>query len=110
MASYINIHLQLTKDVLQSIGKDNTYVTRYQHVERILSHIYENVQRCARKETKLVYNLCYDLPLGANNDPLIIPELMKKLAAEFTGCKIEHIETKGYHGNIVERFIIIDWC
>jgi hypothetical protein len=42
-------------------------------------------------------------------DEKFMAELMKKLHAEFTGCKIEYVETKGYDGSIIEKVIVIDW-
>jgi hypothetical protein len=107
-SKYINIHLQLTKEVLQSIGKDNTYVSRYQNIEGVLTDIYQNVQREALgRKTKYIYMINNRNISG--QDEKFMAELMKKLAAEFTGCKIEYVETKGYDGSVIEKVIVIDW-
>jgi len=109
MTSYINIHLQLTKEVLQAIAKDNAYVSRYKSIETIMTEIYGSVQREALAgKTKCIYKRCYyDCLNGQEN--VYIMELMKKLESEFTSCKIEYVETKGYEGNILEKIIVIDW-
>ena len=108
MTSYINNHLQLTKEALQSITKDDTYVSRYQRIETVLADIYGNVQHEARGgKTTYVYKFRYDISSG--QEEKFIAELMKKIAAEFIGCKIDYVETKGYDGTIIERVIVIDW-
>jgi hypothetical protein len=109
MTSYINIHLQLTKEVLQAIAKDKAYVSRYKSIETIMTEIYGSVQREALAgKTKCIYKRCYyDFLNGQENQYMM--DLMKKLESEFTSCKIEYIETKGYEGNIIERVIVIDW-
>lgn len=108
MTSYINIHLQLTKEVLQSITKDSAYVSRYKHVETVVADIYGNVQREALGgKTKYIYKFRYNIANGQEGS--FMAELMKKLHAEFTDCKIDYVETKGYDGTIIERVIVIDW-
>jgi hypothetical protein len=109
MTSYINVHLQLTKDVLQAIVKDNAYIERYKQTEQILGDIYKNVQSNATyKKTKYIYNINQYWVSGQKNE-LLIDELTRKLKNEFTGCKIEYVETKGYDGSVIERIIVIDW-
>lgn len=111
-SKYINIHLQLTKEVLQSIKNDNTYVSRYQNIERIVADIYQNVQREALgRKTKYIYRVNYNLQYNFAGDQEVqfMAELMKKLTSEFTGCKIEYVETKGYDGSVIEKVIVIDW-
>jgi hypothetical protein len=108
MTSYINIHLQLTKEVLQSISKDTAYVSRYKHVETVIADIYGSVQREALGgKTKYIYKFRYDIVSGQEQQ--FMAELMKKLHAEFTGCKIDYVETKGYDETVIERVIVIDW-
>ena len=106
MNSYVNVHLQLTKEVLQAIGKDHQYISRYQRTETILADIYRKVQSEAmNKKTKFIYNM----NALSQNDTHLIPEITRKLRNEFTGCMIEYVETKGYDGSVVERVIVIDW-
>ena len=106
--SYMNIHLQMTKEVLQAIGKDISYITRYKRSETIISDIYGSVQREALSgKTRFIYKICHDFPPEQQQQN--IADLMKKLQAEFTGCKIEYVETKGYDGSVIERIIVIDW-
>jgi len=114
MTSYINIHLQLTKEVLEAIGKDKAYAKRYNHVESMIRIIYKNVQQQALGgKTKYIYNINCNF-VGDNyvlceNKDQVIADLIKRLKSEFTGCIIEYVETKGYDGNILERVIVIDW-
>jgi hypothetical protein len=97
MTSYINIHLQLTKEVLQAIGKDIYYISRYKLSEAIVSEIYANVQKEALcGKTRFIYKICHNFPPDQQQEN--IADLMKKLQAEFTSCKIEYVETKGYDG------------
>uniref|UniRef100_A0A6C0D6L0 Uncharacterized protein n=1 Tax=viral metagenome TaxID=1070528 RepID=A0A6C0D6L0_9ZZZZ len=115
MTSYINVHLQLTKDVLQAITKDRAYAIRYNHVEKMISIIYKNVQFEALygKKTKYIYNIDYNFHschhLILENKDHVIADLIQRLKSEFTGCKIEYVETKGYDGSVIERIIVIDW-
>ena len=108
MTSYATSYLQLTKEVLERISKDNTYISRYQCVQTIVANIYRNIQRQAlRGVTKYIYNVNYDIITGQEYE--FMAELIKQLRDEFTGCMINYLEKKESDGSISERIILIDW-
>ena len=108
MTSYATSYLQLTKEVLERISKDNTYISRYQCVQTIVANIYRNIQRQAlRGVTKYIYNVNYDIITGQEYE--FMAELIQQLRNEFTGCMINYLEKKESDGSISERIILIDW-